>query len=53
MNGRQAKKIRKLTAINFGTAAAAVFKDLLTMGLWQRVRFSWAVLFKRKWRYTG
>jgi hypothetical protein len=49
MNGRIAKKIRKQGMIAVDAAARGYIAGLLSLTLYQRLTFCFALLFKRKW----
>jgi len=50
MNGRIAKKIRKVTTINYGLASAGFCKAILSLSFRHRLRFCFSVLFKKSWK---
>jgi hypothetical protein len=47
MNGRLAKKIRHLTQVNTDLANIGYTKAILDLQFWGRLKFCFAVLFKR------
>jgi hypothetical protein len=50
MNGRIAKKIRKVTTINYGIASAGFCRTILSLSFIHRLRFCFSVLFKIPWK---
>lgn len=49
MNGRVAKKIRKLSKRNFYDDVKLLYSTLFEMTLWERCKFCYVIIFKRPW----
>jgi hypothetical protein len=50
MNGRTAKKLRKIGTLSFFEANAEFCRQLIKLPFRQRFNFGIALLLKRKWR---
>jgi len=49
MNGRVAKKLRKLSQRNFYKDFKLALAVLFEMTLWERCKFCYVIIFKRPW----
>ena len=50
MNGRLAKKVRKVAEVNVYNTYVGLIKSLMTLPLRKRLKFSLCLIFKRQYK---